>query len=869
MSRVSTFLSVFVWAALLVVSASQVHAGSCSYAQDQNNPQLATCNTPGLGASKLFAGNKVTIYAPELVDPLIPTGSFSYKQCHTVENKGAKDLFVPWNSAKEWTAFLQAASNASGASPLSVVVTSGCCVPLKITQVGCAASNTTVQLTTPLSLGSRSVGAYLDANGFPRDTAVSTAGDAAKFTDHGLSEWGAQADVSGTAFAAVDANNNPITYQVAYTCDSTIDPLIYNDPGHLGNGYGGWIKMHDSGSCAPIDGSCATGVNTFPNDTPPSDLSSLCGTGSIFDALYGLQTTSTGWTWKCKGTGGSGCGVNGNQQCKDASCVASVSHDGGCGSADQSSVVPPAVLTNVSPNLCDAGSTLHPGSFTAGQSSDPYYTWSCDGVGSGNATSCQAYNQSKINGACGSLTLSTNRSNASQMAGYVSTCLNAISSGDATQIAAKCSPLCSSGTYANDLNNGGDVNGIGTYSNWHWHCSGANGGNASGDCATPEADIDARCGALGGASFTKASDFPSSPSQSDLCFRPEETPVPTNPSLVMDDATNGHWKWTCSGLGIGSSTDCYSYLQPGFFHGKCASFSGLNATQIAQFTQTDLCTIGTLAGPPYEMNGSWWWNCVGSGTNGDNSTDWCATGDTTPQAQTGSCAATAGACAYGTSSTPSWDAVNKLYTWTCTGDANTTPAPCSGSGDPTKFADGACGISNNQPTYTQPNVASNLCNSGAPGPVNGSGPWTWYCYPTGGSTVVSPQCRASACTPCNDPQNPINNYSRQNSTDRTLTIGSCNITGTARWTEYDSIISISGSTGQVTLTDPAGSYSVPVYSTSATLLTSSSGLPFCPQCYVQLQGATNAQVVVGSSSPSSACSAYAPNTVIPATVTVP
>lgn len=56
---------------------------------------------------------------------------------------------------------------------------------------------------------------------------------------------------------------------------------------------------------------------------------------------------------------------------------------------------------------------------------------------------------------------------------------------------------------------------------------------------------------------------------------------------------------------------------------------------------------------------------------------------------------------------------------------------------------GSCGSANNVPTAIAPAV--DLCSSGTPTPLLGSGPWTWQCMGEGGGLTVS--CSASIPPP--------------------------------------------------------------------------------------------------------------------------
>lgn len=79
------------------------------------------------------------------------------------------------------------------------------------------------------------------------------------------------------------------------------------------------------------------------------------------------------------------------------------------------------------------------------------------------------------------------------------------------------------------------------------------------------------------------------------------------------------------------------------------------------------------------------------------------------------------------------------WTWQCLGDNGGTNATCSA----TRRLNGMCGDSNGGVYDIKP--SSGLCRMGAASSVNGSGPWDWKCYGSGGGIDVS--CSASKQDP--------------------------------------------------------------------------------------------------------------------------
>jgi len=65
------------------------------------------------------------------------------------------------------------------------------------------------------------------------------------------------------------------------------------------------------------------------------------------------------------------------------------------------------------------------------------------------------------------------------------------------------------------------------------------------------------------------------------------------------------------------------------------------------------------------------------------------------------------------------------WSWTCNGANGGVTAFCSAVGQAQNPIYGACGGANGVHTNTMP--TTNLCASGTPTTVSGSGPYAWYC----------------------------------------------------------------------------------------------------------------------------------------------
>jgi hypothetical protein len=82
--------------------------------------------------------------------------------------------------------------------------------------------------------------------------------------------------------------------------------------------------------------------------------------------------------------------------------------------------------------------------------------------------------------------------------------------------------------------------------------------------------------------------------------------------------------------------------------------------------------------------------------------------------------------------TPSAVSGNGPWSWSCLGSNGGTTATCSANRTPAP-GDGACGSSNLTPFAIAPD--SNLCTSGTPSAVTGTGPWNWTCVGTSGTNA--------------------------------------------------------------------------------------------------------------------------------------
>jgi hypothetical protein len=735
------------------------NAAPCTAYNDPTNPQSATCNGTS-GSSKLFpmgsTGDKVTIFAPELPDPNNVSSGSVYDTCHTIINSdlSGKSYFIPWSHPQEWSAFLKAvgayttSKGIPSNDPLmsSVVTTSGCCVPMQLTQVWCPQSGSLVDISgPPLVLGGRKVGAPL-TNGVP-DNAVGgaqtifdeAAGTANAIANHGLGNWGAKNDTTQSATVTHDKFGNPVNFEISFSCkpDLVLNPTVNDRPitaQTAGYGPGGWVEMAWSGSCAPADGACAVVNGTL--SALPQDLTSLCATGSVID-LSSIVTTPTGWTWTCKGTGGSGCAWDPGGICQDKQCTATGNNPpvilGSCGSE---AWIYDTIVPSDYPNLCATGTMAN--FDTSGTVLPGYqFTWQClnsDGSTTSPAqNNCAAHNN---DGWCGSAD-GSNQPN-----------LTTSSSG-----------LCNGGVLANFSTDETDPrapaqNGYpGPF--WWWNCLNSDGSMTSyaqNTCgAFKGAPNDAQCNnitaAAGGLGFTAAqmgllvTQCDLTPAACQLCSQG----VYHDGSLTSGfKNTQIYWNWQCDGTNNGGNASCTNDALNANTNGSCGTDNNKTFTSMTP-GPTNLCRTanGITETPAYDpttwfnsTTNMWNWQCNGFGLgtvatckatyNPNYVIPMCgsASGTSVDSGYTyQSPPPTAALCSPGTASgigeTHNYGWSYDSWTWTCNGSNRSTPVGCEA--DVPAPPPAVCG------------AASGACTVGTPSSVNCQGnECSWNCtYPNG------------------------------------------------------------------------------------------------------------------------------------------
>jgi outer membrane protein OmpA-like peptidoglycan-associated protein len=514
-----------------------------------------------------------------------------------------------------------------------------------------------------------------------------------------------------------------------------------------------------------VDGSCGSSNGLATNARP---MYQLCNSG--------LATAVSGegpWRWSCQGASGG----------MTVSCAAPVGNAGapGMSTSSQSSAGPMAedavcgtannVIVDIAPtiDLCAKGAASRV------NGSGPW-TWACSGTNGGRAVSCTALK--KIDGICGA----ANSSGSDHMpmaglcdAGYASavtgngpwawTC-SGLNGGQAAtcsaspRVNAVCGPASLSGlkqapTHA--LCSAGEAGAVNGNGPWNWQCFGMNGGATVGCQA--HVSQDGACGTAHGSTVAE------SPTEN-LCSS-------GMPSRVTG---SGPWNWTCAGLESGNSASCVAMrtkgappssapkpgandmMAPAPLTAPAATVDTINlcgtATELVaiEAPSKNLCksgTAGTVSG-----RGPWNWTCSDNGQQSTCSTLSLSSASLAPAAATAATAVSApaedqsafcgSAAGQGTtqepasnlcsSGKPSSVAGTGPWTWTCTKGKN--HVTCQSD----KTINAVCGASNGTLLKSLP--VTGLCSVGTPTQVEGNGPWVWSCVGSGGGASIS--CSAAA-----------------------------------------------------------------------------------------------------------------------------
>jgi hypothetical protein len=796
----------------------------------------------GQGGARLNGHDSLVIAAPVATpltgNPADPNNPI----CYTIQNKTGNDYFVPWRTAKEWTAFLDAIgapyqlANSPYTGPnwpapggwVSAAINNSCCAPKTIGHI-CPDGSGPV---SNIQLGYRYQG--------------TPSGD--------QPYWAAQSDVYGPVYASVLNGDPNQTYRVTFVCSDS-----------------NWVQTHAEGSCLPVAGQCGAGtpgITALPpscgNPLSADYCSELCAPTSIFGGFRnpGGASSPGPWTWTCQGTPGMA----------DASCTSSSAVDGQCGPANgqpqgdtQNGWGQPAdpnylCANGTTPSVIGAWSYDHNIYNNPGTTYAPnLFHWTCSGIGGSTVTvSCSApYAYGQCGPNSGNFTTTApdpavefmcyagtpsavtygpqniwNGSGYSTTPGWGWTCSGAASpvtcamydsnapqpgtcgSTNNTIYTSSTVPpsgnLCTGGS---SLTSGPTLV-LGSSSQWVWTCQGHNNGTTA-ECS---AIYDPNPGVCGPAANPVL--YPADPTTlGALCASGTATTVFNN--------GGGAWNWSClSNLGNGPL--CWSWM---IGTGECGPANGV--ASLTAPSGSNLCGP-TLDSASYvtNVNNTWAWTCTGSGGGATAVCSAPATGTTSGSCgiANGSASAYApvlGLCASGAASSVV-DNGSGQWTWTCTSAGGT--ANCSATN--TATGPGVCGATNGTAIPDAPNV--NLCASGAVGPVTGNGPWNWTCIGEGANAGQNASCAANICLAC------TGSITLGNTTPLItgkVSPSQCTVHGQATWLETDALNSSNASVN-LQWNDPFyGSFSK-----TFNAVTAPAG--YCPPCYQNMQSVSNAQVTV-------------------------
>jgi len=214
-----------------------------------------------------------------------------------------------------------------------------------------------------------------------------------------------------------------------------------------------------------------------------------------------------------------------------------------------------------------------------------------------------------------------------------------------------------------------------------------------------------------------------------------------NEGVPTDVQGNGPWLWTCVGSGGGSSISCSASAQSQTrVDGSCGA--AVNNPS-ASTPDANLCDSGVQS--TVYGDGPWTWTC--SGLNGGIAAT-CKVQKEVPNAPPPPGPAVNGLCGNSNgvamvaepvedlcaSGTPTAISGSGPWNWSCLGLNSGMTVSCTAPLQPPAPITGVCGSASGVPTLTMPR--SGLCSAGISSAVSGKGPWTWSCSGTNGGGAV-------------------------------------------------------------------------------------------------------------------------------------
>ncbi|MEJ0063241.1 MAG: hypothetical protein WDO70_08580 [Alphaproteobacteria bacterium] len=612
-----------------------------------------------------------------------------------------KPFFIPWNTPKEWGAFL------ANPPPQIMVTPNACCPAKKATDVFCG-GNTLQSLGLPDEMGRRiapvrqKIIEWTKDPAAPEHAATLINGVPASALIDRVGAEGEPFTINAdAALTAAGVPHTPINYEITYTCQG-----------------GQWILTRQVGACTPTDGTCA--VNNPPQGLPslPTNIQDLCGPGS--GAIIGPVDGGNKWTWQCPGTPGK----------TTASCSAlkvPPAYNGQCGPANGGRL--PAVPFDPA-DLCSRGTptpVTGTGIYGCYGCNDGRWRWSCTGSpGKSNADCSAIASTSPFPGQCGDCNGWTIWGNNGWLPpGGMDNCgcrhpfNSPMPDPVITHVATPTEP------------------------SWSWTCLGVNGGVSNTTCKAYLPIINGQCG-IDSNYVINNNQLPDNACQNG---------TPVNVLMVGNKLT-----WTCKGENTGTDAQCVVNVNLGLTRGVCNFDWGEKLS--APPKMDELCASGTAAN--YVKTGLLnTWKCQGNDPNDPEYEQECLVyggnpipgrcGSASEQINPIAPSPSEQLCAAGVASpieAITWSPGDNGWEWNCTdqagglyidycwrdAQADYVPPP------PPPPVNGTCGPASAISSVSAP--VTGLCATGTATPVAGTGPWTWFCTGQNGGTT-SWQCSTS------------------------------------------------------------------------------------------------------------------------------
>lgn len=506
-------------------------------------------------------------------------------------------------------------------------------------------------------------------------------------------------------------------------------------------GENGGADQYCSASFPSVIGACGFANDTAGTTPPdPANLPSLCTRGTPSAITHGSDYAlgRTAWHWNCEAT--KPC--NGDYHCACEKIDVSLPQTPHCGPAAYGTITGLYTATNPPRGgFCELGSAII--GVPVWDAAQLRWEWQCQGLSGGTTRNCTTSTALK-NGACNyglsfvvtpSIPLPANACQWSQAA------INKTISG---------------ATYT-------------------YQCPGVNGGTTANCAASYDAaGIVGVCGYPQGQLLSTGT----APATGTLCS--SGTPI----NQGFNSTQNRRYEWDCRGS---STAFVYCNVYVGAQQGVCGAANGTQ--QSSQPSGGALCSYGT-ASAVTSASSVWYWTCQGMAGTAPKACNATSSG--------GSGSGTNGACGSANGSQTSVTPTSNLcnvgtatsvtgigpWTWSCLGSSGGTTAACIAT-RPAGAGPGACGAADGTTIPSRPNI--NLCTSGNPTSVAGSGPWTWDCI---GTTTAS--CSAELCDACTGDLAGVAKSDVVAQQFINYGGGTCRVSGTVNWTEIDRLSSNNG-----------------------------------------------------------------------------